>query len=101
MTTENVLEKTPKIFDKSKLPKKYKVIILNDNHTPAEFVIVLLMKIYRHPESIAKEITMKIHNEGSGVAGIYNYEVAEQKLFESINLSRSNNFPLELKLEPE
>jgi len=101
MSTEHVLEKTPKVFERNKSPKKYKVIFLNDDFTPVEFVIVLLMKIYKHPESVAREITMKIHNEGSGVAGIYYFEIAEQKMAESIGLARTNNFPLDIKLEPE
>ncbi len=101
MSTEHVLEKTPKVFDKNRLPKKYKVIFLNDDYTPAEFVIVLLIKIFKHPENVAKEITMKVHNEGSAVAGIYFFEIAEQKMIESVSLARNNNFPLEIKLEPE
>jgi ATP-dependent Clp protease adaptor protein ClpS len=77
------------------------VIFLNDNFTPAEFVIVILMTIYRHPENIAKDLTLKVHNEGSAVVGIYSYEIAEQKMIETVALARQNTFPLELKLEPE
>lgn len=101
MTTENVVEKSPKVFDKIKLPKKYKVVILNDNFTPFEFVMLILMTIFKHPENIAKDITLKIHNEGSAVVGIYNYEIAEQKVFETTSLARANSFPLESKYEPE
>lgn len=101
MTTEVVVEKSTKTNDKVKLPKKYKIILLNDDVTPVEFVISLLMSIFRHPQNVAKEITLKIHNEGSGVAGIYTYEIAEQKLIESTSVSRASGYPLVIKLEAE
>jgi len=82
-------------------PGKYKVVILNDDKTPMEFVIVLLMRIFHHGQSTAEDITVKIHNEGSAVAGIYTYEVSEQKAIEGTNLARENNFPLVIKVEAE
>jgi ATP-dependent Clp protease adaptor protein ClpS len=82
-------------------PSKYKVILYNDNHTPVEFVIALLMKIFRHSEASAIDITLKVHNEGSGVAGIYSYEVAEQKGIEGTNMSREQGYPLVIKVEAE
>lgn len=101
MSTEVILDKVVDNSLNSIEPKKYKVIFLNDDVTPAEFVIALLMKIFRHSEQIAKEITLKIHNEGSGVAGIYNYEIAEQKSLEATAFARMSSFPLENKIEPE
>ena len=82
-------------------PKKYKVVLYNDNHTPVEFVIALLMKVFRHTEESAFSITMKIHNEGSGVAGIYSYEIAEQKGMEGTNMAREHGYPLAIKVESE
>ena len=82
-------------------PEKYKVIFLNDDATPMEFVIELLTTIFRHSETASKEITMKVHSEGSAVVGTYSYEVAEQKATEATNLSRSHGFPLQIKLEKE
>ena len=82
-------------------PSKYKVVLYNDNHTPVEFVIALLMKVFRHSETSAVDITLKVHNEGSGVAGIYSYEVAEQKGIEGTNMSREQGYPLVIKVEPE
>jgi ATP-dependent Clp protease adaptor protein ClpS len=82
-------------------PSKYKVVLYNDNHTPVEFVIALLMKIFRHSESSAVDITLKVHNEGSGVAGIYSYEVAEQKGIEGTNMAREQGYPLVIKVEAE
>jgi ATP-dependent Clp protease adaptor protein ClpS len=82
-------------------PKKYKVIFLNDDKTPIEFVIELLIKLFRHTEETAKDITLIVHNEGSAVAGIYTYEIAEQKTIESTALSRQNGFPLQVRIEQE
>lgn len=82
-------------------PKQYKVIFLNDDKTPIEFVIELLMSLFRHTEETAKDITLTVHNEGSAVAGIYTYEIAEQKAFESTALSRQHGFPLQIRIEQE
>lgn len=86
---------------KLKLPGKYKVILLNDDRTPIDFVISLLMEIFGHSQTRATEITLEVHNTGKGVAGIYPYEIAEQKVHESTNASRINGFPLTLDLEEE
>jgi ATP-dependent Clp protease adaptor protein ClpS len=82
-------------------PGKFKVVLYNDNQTPAEFVIALLMKVFRHSEEKALDITMKVHNDGSGVAGVYLYEIAEQKGMEATNLSRNQGHPLVIKVEAE
>jgi ATP-dependent Clp protease adaptor protein ClpS len=82
-------------------PKKYKVLVLNDNHTPMEFVVAMLIKIFRHNEPSAIDLTMRIHNEGSAVAGIYSYEIAEQKSIEATTLARDHGHPLQIKLESE
>jgi ATP-dependent Clp protease adaptor protein ClpS len=86
---------------KIKMPGKYKVILLNDDRTPIDFVISLLMEIFGHTKQRATEITLNVHNTGKGVAGVYSYEIAEQKIHESTNVSRINGFPLTLELEEE
>jgi|TARA_B110000503_G_C7169107_1_gene423416 ATP-dependent Clp protease adaptor protein ClpS len=80
-------------------PKKYKVMLLNDDQTPMEFVMSILMNIFHKTTSEAENITLIVHNEGRGIAGIYSYEIAEQKVFNSVALSRSNGFPLAFKIE--
>ena len=82
-------------------PKKYKVLLMNDNSTPMDFVVALLVKIFKHSVESAETITMRVHNEGSGVAGIYSYEVAEQKGLEGTNLARQYGHPLVLKVQAE
>lgn len=82
-------------------PSNYKVIIYNDEHTPFDFVISLLINLFRHNEVTAIELANTVHNAGSGVAGIYSYEVAEQKAMEGTDISRKNGYPLLLKVEKE
>jgi ATP-dependent Clp protease adaptor protein ClpS len=90
-----------KIKKKIKEPGLFKVIFLNDDVTPMEFVVSLLIEIFKHSEETAHAITMKIHDEGSGVVGIFSFEIAEQKSIEATNLSRDNGFPLRVKIEEE
>ena len=82
-----------------KEPSQYKVILLNDDYTPMEFVIILLMSVFKHSQEAATDITMQIHNEGAGVAGIYNFEIAEQKAMDATQLARTASHPLVIKVE--
>lgn len=82
-------------------PGKFKVVLYNDNQTPVEFVIALLMKVFKHNEETAFSVTMKVHNDGSGVAGVYRYEIAEQKGMEATNMARQQGYPLVIKVEAE
>jgi ATP-dependent Clp protease adaptor protein ClpS len=82
-------------------PSKYKVIFLNDDFTPVDFVIALLMSVFKHNENSATNITVQIHNEGAGVAGIYTFEIAEQKALDATLVARNNGHPLAIKVEEE
>lgn len=82
-------------------PKRWKVILLNDDSTPMEFVISILMEIFRHTPDSAQEIMLTVHETGSGIAGVYSFEIAEAKAVEATNQARSNGFPLQIKLEEE
>lgn len=82
-------------------PGMFEVIILNDDVTPVEFVIALLMTVFGHSQDYATDLTYKIHHDGSAVAGVYNYEISEQKGFEAIDMSRAHGFPLQVKVKPE
>lgn len=88
---------------KSKIiePNLWKVIFINDDATPIDFVISLLMDIFKHGYETAKDVTMQVHETGSGVAGVYSYEIAEAKSVEATTLSRANGFPLQIKMEEE
>ena len=82
-------------------PKLWKVIFLNDDQTPMELVIDLLTKIFKHDESKAKDITLEIHETGSGVAGVYPFEIAEQKGIEATAIARQHGSPLRIQVEQE
>ena len=101
MSTDTDVVIDEKITNIVKEPSKYNVIMLNDDFTPMDFVIDVLEKIYKHSRTSAENITLTIHNEGSAVIGTYSYEIAEQKATETVNLSRSNGFPLQLKIDEE
>lgn len=82
-----------------KEPDRFRVVILNDNSTPMEFVIELLKIIFHHSQEAAVQIMMQVHQNGKGTAGIYSYEVAEQKAMESTQIARTNGHPLGVSVE--
>ena len=82
-------------------PKRWKVLLLNDETTPMDFVVGILTDIFKHTQETAKGITIEVHNTGSGIAGVYSFEIAEAKAVESTQLARSNGFPLQIKMEEE
>ena len=99
MTTATQIEE--KVVLSLEPPKMWKVIFLNDDQTPMELVIELLTGIFKHTESTAKNITMEIHETGSGIAGVYTYEIAEQKGIEATSVARKNGSPLRIQVEQE
>jgi ATP-dependent Clp protease adaptor protein ClpS len=82
-------------------PSMWKVVFLNDDQTPMEFVIYLLTTMFKHSEASAKEVTLEIHNTGSGIAGIYSYEIAEQRGIEATQISRNKGYPLRIQVEKD
>ena len=94
-----IIEKKTKT--KTVEPKNWKVILLNDDKTPMDFVVGVLKEIFRHTPETATKVMLSIHSEGSGVAGVYTYEIAESKSVETTEISRANGFPLQVKLEEE
>lgn len=84
-----------------KKPSMYKVIFNNDDATPADFVKELLKMVFHHDDENAAKLTLEIHEQGRGVAGIYTYEVAEQKHTEATYVARTNGHPLNINVESE
>jgi ATP-dependent Clp protease adaptor protein ClpS len=82
-------------------PPMFKVIYLNDNATPMEFVIETLIDSFEYSQQTALQITQDIHESGSAVVAVLPYEIAEQKGIEVTVQARNNNYPLQVKLEPE
>ncbi|MBI3873467.1 MAG: ATP-dependent Clp protease adaptor ClpS [Arcobacter sp.] len=82
-------------------PKKYKVILLNDNYSTVDFVIEILIRIFKKTIDEATEITMSVHEKGRGVCGIYSYEIAQTKIAEVRANARRAEFPLKAVAEAE
>jgi ATP-dependent Clp protease adaptor protein ClpS len=100
MGTKAVTKTKPQPNFDLKEPMMYKVIYINDEVTSIQFVVESLQKIFGHTFEEATILTETIHAQGSGVAGIFPYEMAEQKGVEVTQLARSAGFPLQIKLEP-
>jgi ATP-dependent Clp protease adaptor protein ClpS len=100
MGTKAVTRTKPQPNFDLKEPLHYKVIYINDSVTTMEFVIESLVTVFNHSSEDAQAITLKIHEDGSGIAAILPYEMAEQKGVEVTQLARNNGFPLQIKLEP-
>jgi ATP-dependent Clp protease adaptor protein ClpS len=99
MSTDTTVEE--KVVVSLQPPKLWKVIFLNDDQTPMELVIDLLTGIFKHNESKAKDITLEIHETGSAVAGVYAFEIAEQKGIEATGVARQHGSPLRITVEQE
>lgn len=81
-----------------KYPTRFNVLIHNDDHTPVDFVVDLLIHLFHHNIDTAKAVTMQVHENGVGIAGTYSKEVAEQKTVEGISAARNNGYPLRLSV---
>jgi ATP-dependent Clp protease adaptor protein ClpS len=99
MSTEAKIDE--KIIVALQPPERWKVIFLNDDQTPMEFVIELLTTIFRHSDASAKDLTLEIHNSGSAIVGIYSHEIAEQRGIDATQAARLNGHPLQVTLEEE
>ena len=84
---------------KPKKPSLYRVLLLNDDYTPMEFVVEVLMEIFSKGEVEAVQIMLKVHVEGSGLAGVYPFEIAETKVEEVHALARTEGHPLKAVME--
>lgn len=86
---------------KIELPKKYKVLLHNDDYTTMEFVVYVLQVIFKKSSEEAYQIMMKIHQQGQGICGVFTYEVAESKMHKVTKVSRENGHPLKCTIEAE
>lgn len=84
---------------KAKEPTQWDVVMHNDDVTTMDFVVMVLMRIFRKSEDVAESIMMKIHTEGSAVVGRYYRDIAESKRLLTISIARENGFPLKLTLK--
>ena len=86
---------------KTKRPPKYKVILLNDDYTPMDFVVMVLEQIFRLSHQAAHQVMLEVHQKGAGLAGIYTRDIAETKVDMVVEYARMNEYPLSCTLEPE
>jgi ATP-dependent Clp protease adaptor protein ClpS len=102
MSTEapkgDVLERTDTVKKEKKTPP-YRVLLMNDDYTPMEFVVEVLMDVFGKGAAEAVQIMLKVHMEGSGLAGVYPFEIAETKVEEVHALARAEGHPLRATIE--
>ena len=84
---------------KPKKPSQYKVLLLNDDYTPMEFVVMVLKRFFRMDMEEATRVMLHVHQRGVGVCGIFPYEVAETKVNQVMDFARQNQHPLQCTLE--
>ena len=86
---------------RTKQPSPYKVLMLNDDYTPMEFVVLCLQRFFRMNIEDATRVMLSVHQKGVGVCGIFTYEVAETKVTQVMDLARQNQHPLQCTIEKE
>lgn len=86
---------------KTKKPAMYRVLLLNDDYTPMEFVVHVLERFFNKSREAATEIMLHVHHRGVGVCGIFTYEIAETKVSQVIDFARRHQHPLQCTMEKE
>ena len=94
-------ETLTKTRQKLEKPKLYKVILLNDDYTPMEYVVKLIKMVFSRNEEDAVNIMLMVHNKGSGVCGIFTKDIAETKVFTVLKMAKHDQHPLKCIMEPE
>ena len=89
------------VEEKLQKPSLYKVILLNDDFTPMDFVVHILKKFFNKDDSAAYDIMIEVHTQGSGVAGVFSFEIAEMKSAQVNAYSKENEHPLKTVIEKE
>lgn len=90
-----------KTRSKTQKPAMYKVLLLNDDYTPMEFVVDVLERFFSKKNEDAVRIMLHVHQKGVGVCGIYTYEIAETKVTQVVDYARENQHPLQCTLEKD
>ena len=84
-----------------KEPRRYKVIIYNDDFTTMEFVVMILVQVFLKSEEEAQALMLQVHHSDKAVVGIYSYDIAVSKVRKATNMAREQGYPLRLTVEPE
>ncbi|MGF1562425.1 MAG: ATP-dependent Clp protease adapter ClpS [Geminicoccaceae bacterium] len=99
--SDNVGDVATKARTETKRPSLYKVLMLNDDYTPMEFVVHVLERFFGKSREDATRIMLQVHTQGVGVCGVYTYEVAETKVTQVIDFARQNQHPLQCTMEKD
>lgn len=97
--SSNVMLAEPKV--QTKRPPMYKVILLNDDYTPMDFVVMVLEQIFKKSHQDSLQVMLEVHQKGAGIAGIFTRDVAETKADMVVEYARINDYPLQCTLESE
>jgi ATP-dependent Clp protease adaptor protein ClpS len=90
-----------KTLTRTKKPSLYRVLLLNDDYTPMEFVVYVLERFFSKSREDATTIMLHVHNHGVGLCGVFTYEVAETKVAQVLDLARRHEHPLQCTMEKE
>jgi ATP-dependent Clp protease adaptor protein ClpS len=90
-----------KVQPKAKRPNLYRVLLLNDDYTPMEFVIHVLTRFFNKTQEQATEIMLHVHHNGIGECGVFTYEIAETKVTQVMDFARKNHHPLQCIMEKQ
>jgi ATP-dependent Clp protease adaptor protein ClpS len=82
-------------------PHHYSIIMLNDDFTPMDFVVMVLVQVFLYDEAEANRLMLQVHHSDKAVVGIYTYDIAVSKARKATNWAREEGFPLRLSVEPE
>lgn len=97
--TENNTGVQERSATRVKKPAMYRVILHNDDYTPMEFVVEILIKVFRHPLGKASKIMMQVHKENRAQVGVYTYDIAATKVSQTRDLAKRNEYPLKATVE--
>lgn len=97
-TETGVITKTK---PKTKKPRLYKVLLLNDDYTPMEFVILILEQVFSKSKEDATAVMLHVHQRGVGICGVYTHEIAETKVTQVMDLAHDHQHPLQCTMEKE
>lgn len=101
MSERPVSNQDTEVLEDIKEPSFYKVLLLNDDYTPMEFVIQVLKTYFQKTPEQAEATMWQVHNKGRGLAGVYSFEVAETKAHQVQQWAQKNNHPLQCELEED
>lgn len=101
MSEQGIIDRARQKMAEDKKPPLYRVLLHNDDYTPMDFVVALLIKVFHHSHAKANVIMMNVHTKGYGIAGLFTCEVAETKMEQVLAYARQYQHPLQCSIEPE